>query len=112
MTAGRRLRRVLDDALTRASTEVGKSLEWSEIEQAAIDAATTTADRAEALRTRFDTLLADEDTADTLLVKVSAELRMLDRQVVDLVSRIEIGVGPSKSDRHVRAALARWNRTA
>ena len=110
MTAGTQLRRLLDDALLRAGTEVGKTLEWSEIEHAAIDAAVATADRVEALRLRFDALLADEDTADTLLVKISSELRLCDKQVVDLVGRIEIGVGASKSDRHVRAALARWNR--
>lgn len=111
MTTGTRLRRVLDDALARASTVVGKTLEWSEIEQTAIDAAVATADRAEALRTRFDALLADENTADTLLVKISSELRLCDKQIVDLVGRLEIGVGAAKSDRHVRAALARWNRT-
>lgn len=111
-TSGTRLRRMLNDALKRAGTEVGKTLEWSEMEQTAIDRAVTTADRAEALRTRFDALATDDNPNDALLVKISSELRLCDRQVVDLVGRIEIGVGTVKSDRHVRAALARWNRSA
>lgn len=110
MTAGQQLRASLDAALEHASREAGKALEWSEQEQLTITRAADTADRAEVLRGRFDHLEAN-DGSENALVKVSAELRLLDRQVVDLVARVHPGLGNAKSERHQRAAHARWNRT-
>lgn len=110
-TAGVRLRADLDAALARAGKEVGRPLEWDEKELLTLVTAGKVADRAEVLRGMF----ADEQAGQarpTVLVKISAELRMCDRQVVDLVARINPGVGVAKSERHVRAARARWDRRA
>jgi len=107
-TAGVRLRAGLDAALARAGKELGRTLEWDERELLTLGTAAQVADRAEVLREMF----ADEQAGKarpTILVKISAELRMCDRQVVDLVTRINPGVGVAKSERHVRAARHRWD---
>jgi hypothetical protein len=36
-------------------------------------------------------------------------LRALDRQVVDLLAKLNPGVGAAKSERHQRAAQYRWD---
>ena len=110
LTPGVRLRRAMDDALARAGETISQTLEWDVDEQITLDRAALAADRAEELRTRYRDELAG-DAKPSALTKLSAEIRQLDRQVVDLVSRVNIGVGPAKSSRHVRAANARWNRT-
>lgn len=47
MTAGQHLRAQYDQALARASREAGRTLEWTESEQVALDQAVESADRAE-----------------------------------------------------------------
>lgn len=108
-SAGAELRKMLDDALERQSKAIGRPLEWSEDELTMLDAACNAANRAEDLRGFYADERAGERRA-TVLVKISAELRMLDRQVVELVARLNVGVGPAKSARHQRAADARWAR--
>ena len=44
----------------------------------------------------------------TALVKLSAEIRLCEKQAVDLTARVKLGLGAAKSPRHVRAAQARW----
>jgi hypothetical protein len=61
------------------------------------------------LRARF----ADEQAGGAppaVLVKLSAELRLLDKAVVDFVNAVNPDVGPAKSVRHQRAVRARWDR--
>ena len=106
-SAGDALRADMAEALARASKDLGQNLEWSEREVDIIGRAGSTADRAEELREVYAAERAGEDRA-TVSVKLSAELRALDRQVVDLVARVNAGLGPPKSERHQRAARARW----
>ncbi|KRD04952.1 hypothetical protein ASE48_20135 [Mycobacterium sp. Root265] len=84
----------------------GTVLAWSPPELDIIDRAVATADRAEDVRGLYDVERAGEARM-TVLVKLSAEARALDKQVVDLVSRLEFGVGRPKSARHVKAGIAR-----
>ncbi|MEZ0355496.1 hypothetical protein [Mycobacterium sp. SA01] len=111
VSAGERLRAEMDAALRRASEELGQPadqpLEWTEQEAAALEAACAAADRAEALQVVFDTEKAGENRP-MLLVKVSAELRALDRQVVDLLGKVNPGIGAAVSPRHQKAARGRW----
>jgi hypothetical protein len=107
--AGAQLRKTLEDALDRQSKVIGRTLEWSEDEQAMLEAACNAANRAEDMRNLYAAERSGENRA-TILVKLSAELRMLDRQIVELVARINVGLGPAKSARHQRAADARWAR--
>ena len=107
-TAGARLHSELDAALARAGKELGRSLEWDEQETLTLVTAVKAADRAEVLREMFAAERAGEARAEILL-KISAELRQVDRQVVDLASRLNPGVGPAKSARHVKAARRRWD---
>ena len=48
----------------------------------------------------------------SVLVKLSAELRLCEKQKLDAISRINFGVGPAKSARHQFSANARWHRDA
>lgn len=110
MTAGRRLQADLDALLERAREELREpDLSWDEREQDIISRAAATADRAESLRSLFTTE-QDGENRPAVLVKISAEIRSCDRQVVDLVSRVNPDVGPAPSERHVRAAKSRWDR--
>lgn len=110
--AGRRLVDAQNAALARASTDRGETLVWSEAEEAALERAGETVDRAEAVRKLLAVQLrADEPNSNTV-VKLSAELRMLDKLTVDLLDKLNPdGEGPAKSARHVRAARSRWDRT-
>lgn len=87
-TAGDRLRDRLNEALKYSAKRAGKSLEWSHIELVSIDRACDTADRAEQVRERFDKLIDDPEAPPSLILQASAELRLLDRTVVDLVGKI------------------------
>ncbi|MED5813870.1 hypothetical protein VST63_16040 [Mycolicibacterium sp. 050232] len=109
--AGRRLRWDMDQALAEAGRELGTKLEWSEHEQQVIDRAATAADRSEQLGRLWKAELADEARAG-VLVKIAAEQRAQDRAVIDLISRVNPGIGAAKSDRHTRAAQSRWGRSA
>jgi hypothetical protein len=86
-------------------------LEWSEQELICLGVVSATADRAEVLRAAFDVERSGQANP-AVLVKLSGEIRSLDRQVVDLVARVNPDVGPAKSDRHARAANSRWGREA
>jgi hypothetical protein len=107
--AGGRLRADLDAALFRASRECGQSLEWSEQELQVIERAAAAADRAAVLTKIWKQELAG-DASPTVLVKISAELRACERAVIDLVARVNPGIGAAKSERHQRAAQSRWAR--
>jgi hypothetical protein len=109
LTDGRRLRMDMDAALKRAGDAVGQSLEWSETEEMMLVRAASAADRAEELREAYETELAGQAGATTL-TKLSSEIRALDKQTVDLVRSVHVGIGVSKSSQHQRAAQSRWDR--
>ncbi|CDM76133.1 hypothetical protein MMARE11_19860 [Mycobacterium marinum E11] len=108
--AGARLRFELDQALERAGREAGQNLEWSEQELQVIDRAAAATDRAAVLGRLWKKEVAGE-AQPAVLVKLSAELRACERAAVDLVARVNPGIGPAKSDRHQRAARSRWDRS-
>lgn len=111
VSTGQRLRADVDKALEAAGRDLGKTLEWSELELDVIERAVATADRADDLRAVFAAEQSGE-ARPTVLVSLSGELRLLDKAVVDLLARLEFGPGKAKSDRHQRAANYRWNRGA
>lgn len=111
LTAGGRLRADMDAALAHASRDAGQRLEWSEQELHVLELAGETADRAAVLKELF-AAEQDGENRPSMLVKISAEVRALNRQVVELVARVNPGVGAAKSARHVRAARSRWDRRA
>jgi hypothetical protein len=107
--AGRELRARLDQALQVASRDLGHALEWSEREQLIIDRACAAADRGEQLERIYDEHLVAGDEPG-VLVKLSAEIRACERQVVYLTGKVSLGLRPAKSEQHVRAVWARWDR--
>jgi hypothetical protein len=109
MTAGERLRAQMDTALARAGKESGRKLVWTEAEEHHLAAAARAADRVELLQRQLDAELPGENRA-TVVVKISAELRALDKAVGDHLGRVQVGDGTAKSEQHQRAVRARWDR--
>lgn len=108
-TAGQRLRRDLDAALAHAMAEHGP-MEFDEVEQLTIDRAAIAADRAEVLRGEFDAEMAGQRRS-SVLTRLSAEARQLDRTALELARTVAGSLGAvPKSDRHVRAVRARYDR--
>lgn len=107
-TAGERLRAQWDAALA-AESDAGKPLEWDETEAHHLGAAARAADRIELLQAQLAAEATGENRPE-ITVKISAELRALDKAVGDHLGRLHIGEGPAKSGRHVAAARARWDR--
>lgn len=98
-TAGERLRQRFDATLAYESKRSGRSLEWSDHELTALEAAAEAADQAEVLRERWGTASADPQTSLNALVKLSSELRALDRQISDLLARVSVEPGPKTTYR-------------
>ena len=80
------------------------------MEEEAIDAACSAADRAEQLQQVYDAELASDDPRPTTLARLSAEIRHCERQSLQMLERVQLTPEPAKSPRHRRAARARWNR--
>lgn len=106
---GRRLLAQFDAALRRESVATGKRLEWDEHEQVELRLAAAAADRRGQLQAAYDAELARENRA-SLLVKLSAEIRLLDKAIGDHLGRVRVGVGAAKSQQHQQAARSRWDR--
>ncbi|MBV8178801.1 MAG: hypothetical protein JO045_08315 [Mycobacterium sp.] len=109
MSSGERLRAQMDAALTRVGKESGRNLVWTEAEEHHLAAAARAADRVELLQRQLDVELTGENRA-TIVVKISAELRALDKAVGDHLGRVQVGDATAKSEQHQRAVRARWDR--
>lgn len=108
LTDGSRLRRAMDAALRAA----GEDLTWDESDRLALNRAGHAADRAEQLRVQYDDELNGEARA-TNLTKLSAEIRALDRLVIEVTRRIDADLrrlGQTVNVRKQRAANYRWSR--
>lgn len=105
MTAGEELRARWDAALAAHD----KELSWVEAELHHLEAAARAADRIEVLQGQLAAELAGE-ARPTVCVKLSGELRALDKAVGDHLGRVNIGEDPAKSEPHQRAVNARWAR--
>lgn len=99
----------MDEALKRAAVELGDELVWSEQEELMLARAASAADRSEELKEAYEAELQGE-ARSTALTRLSAEMRALDKQVVDLVRSVNVGDGAPKSEQHQRAARSRWSR--
>lgn len=109
--AGKRLVADQAAALARTSKDTGEVLVWSEAEIVALERAGDTVDRAEKVRKLLDIQMRADEPNPAIVVKLSAEIRALDRLVVDLVGKLNpYGEGQAKSGRHQKAANARWHR--
>lgn len=109
--AGRRLVDAQNAILAQTCANTGQEYVWSPTEEAALERAGDTVDRAEQVRKLLASELKSDEPNKTLIVKLSAELRMLDKLVVELLARLNPeGDEPVKSPRHQRAAQARWDR--
>jgi hypothetical protein len=108
-TAGGRLIADLDAALAEASVNLGKPLSWDEHEQHEIAAAARAANRCEMLKQQLDAEVDGENRPE-VVVKLSAEMRLLEKAITDHLERVHVGPGVAKSPRHQRAVNARWDR--
>jgi hypothetical protein len=109
LSAGDRLRADLDAALARTGEELGRVLEFDEAEAHIVAQAAEAADRAEEIRGLYRAELTREpEVRPRTVVALAAEARLSEKAAVDLVARVSLGLGASKSPRHVRAAQTRW----
>jgi hypothetical protein len=112
-SAGTRLRADLDAALAHASEQAERALEFDEAERHVIDQAAAAADRADELRALYRAELARQpEPRPRTVVALAAETRLTEKAAVDLVARVNLGLGAAKSARHVRAVQTRWQRGA
>ncbi|WP_072688415.1 hypothetical protein [Rhodococcus marinonascens] len=66
-------------------------------------------DRAESVRKLLQNEMRTDQPNPGIVVKLSAEIRALDRLAVDLIARLNPkSEGAPKSSRHQRAAQSRW----
>lgn len=99
------LRKRMDAALA----ELDPPVEWTEHEEEWLSIAGRAADRAMQLQGEFDKeLCRGEELRPLILVRLSAELRALEKTQADLVARLNPTLGPAKSEQHQRAARSRW----
>ncbi|WP_329411943.1 hypothetical protein OG563_06020 [Nocardia vinacea] len=97
------LRRRLDASLAAEAEWTEQELEW-------LTLAGNAADRAVQVQGLLDAELSRDELRPLVVVKLSAELRALERTQADLVARLTPVPGPPKSARHVRAANSRWGK--
>lgn len=103
------MRRRMNAELVRVGKLEGKKLVWDATERETLARAAGIADRAERLAAVFEASLAESDIGTA--TRVAAELRLADRAVLELIStKLNPGLTPKKSERHRRAAQARWSR--
>lgn len=110
LTPGRRLENALNELLKQASEAAGQALSWDESDRQLITRAAGGADRAAQLREMLDAEMAGEKRPN-IVAKLSAEVRQLDRLVVEFTRKVETGLQTlttGKSARHVHAAQTRW----
>lgn len=95
----------------RMDAALAPGMEWSEQEIELLTFAGRAADRAEIIQAQLDRELSREEPRPMNVVRLSAELRALEKVQADMVSRLNpTAEGPAKSQRHVTAALVRWDR--
>ena len=109
VTAGERLRVDLDKALAHASRALGQTLEWTEIEMHTIEQAVLAADRGEKVRALLDAELVRAEPRASLVLRLSAEARLCERQAVDLVGSVNPGLGQAQPPRRRRSARHHWH---
>lgn len=114
LTAGSRLRRDMESSRERVCEALNQNISWDESDRISIDRAAQTADRAEQLRAQYERELRGEARASTL-TKLSAELRQLDRLVVEITHRVCADLARIMTRDNVnvtkqRAADYRWSR--
>lgn len=108
-SAGHKLRKQVEEALDRASKQLGKRLRLDQNEAHALEAAVDAADRREQLNKLFNAELSGEKRTG-VLVNLSTELRQLDKAVTFHLGNIRIGPGVAKNQVKQRAAHERWRR--
>jgi len=112
LTAGSRLRRDMDAALERAGKALGRPVAWDESERIALDRAVQGADRADELREQYRLELAGQ-ARSTALARLSAEVRALDRLVIEITRRVSADLQKMQTrvdTRKQRASNYRWAR--
>jgi hypothetical protein len=109
LSAGQQLRADMDAALARAGRDLGTELEFSDVEKHTLARAASAADRCEQIRRLWQAELDRPEPRATSAANLAGELRLTEKAVVDLLTRVTLGTGPAKSDRHQRAARSRWN---
>ncbi|WP_433626081.1 hypothetical protein [Nocardia sp. CA-120079] len=100
-----------DEIKQRMDAELPRGALWTEREEIYLKLAGRAADRASVLQSQLDAELERDEPRASSVVRLSAELRQLERAQADLVARLSPNPGGAvKSERHQRAAVVRWDR--
>ena len=95
--------------MVAALAAAGKNLEFDEREEVALSSACGAADRLADLQVVYCAEVAGE-ARHSVLVALSAEMRLLEKSVGDHLGRLELGVGSAKSEQHQKAVRSRWDK--
>lgn len=106
ITAGDRLRRRLDAALQAAGTAAGQYREWDDHEAEALRIACEAETRRDVLARRFAALADSDEASENGLAKLSAELRGLEKAVIDALARLSLDLADDAGDDLTRVRRA------
>jgi len=93
------------DTLTGA---LGQGLEWSEAEQVTLDLLRKQVDTIACLEALLAAEVGSGTVRPRLVAELAAELRLSRQAVAKFVAALPTDETPVKSERHQRAAQARW----
>jgi hypothetical protein len=103
LTAGQRLVRTLDESLT-------PNIEWTPSERAVLTLIEQAADRIETLKVLLDVEVARPEPAAHRCWELAGEIRQSENAVAKLIGSLDpMMTREPKSERHQRAAYARWS---
>lgn len=108
LTAGDRLRRRMDAALRAATEAAGEVVprEWDDQEVEALRIACEAETRRDVLARRFAALADDDAATESALSKLSAELRGLERAVLDALAKVSLEADDAPVDDLTRVRRA------
>jgi len=97
-----------DRIVTTLTGALGDGLEWSEAEQVTLELLRKQVDTVATLETLMAAEVGSDNARPRLVAELAAELRLSRQAVAKYVAALPTDETPVKSERHQRAAQARW----
>lgn len=101
-----------EKVVRRLTRDLADGVVWTEAEKILLDHVRDAVDRIALLKPILAAEAGKPDVSTRRVAEIAAELRQLEANVVRWSSSLQTDVAPVKSARHVKAAHARWNRSA
>lgn len=97
-----------DRMIVTLTAALSPGLEWSEAEQVTIELLRKQVDTVATLEALMDAEVGSDTARPRLVAELAAELRLSRQAVAKYVAALPTDETPVKSERHQRAAQARW----